>query len=196
LALLDLKKRQSRREKRGLLIPNERRATTSGVFSGPNLMITAIYPGTFDPITNGHIDVVRRATKLFGRVVVAIAATPMKQTLFNLPERIELAQQVLSDYPSVEVCGFGNLMVEFAKSRNAQVIIRGLRAVSDFEYEVQLAGMNRNIQPDIETVYLSPDLEFTFLSSTLVKDIARHGGDVSPYTHPVVHKALHQKFKI
>lgn len=158
-------------------------------------MITAIYPGTFDPITNGHIDVVRRATKLFSRVIVAVASTPTKQTLFNLPERIELAQKVLSEYPVVEVCGFGNLMVDFAKSRDAQVIIRGLRAVSDFEYEVQLAGMNRSMQPGIETVYLSPDLEFTFLSSTLVKDIARHGGDVSRYTPVLVSEALKRKFK-
>ncbi|MBN1378158.1 MAG: pantetheine-phosphate adenylyltransferase [Gammaproteobacteria bacterium] len=158
-------------------------------------MITAIYPGTFDPITNGHTDVVRRAAKLFSRVIVAVASTPMKQTLFNLPERIELVQQVLADFPSVEVVGFGNLMVDFAKSRDAQVIIRGLRAVSDFEYEVQLAGMNRSMQADIETVYLSPDLAYTFLSSTLLKDIAQHGGDVSPYTHPIVHAALDRKFK-
>lgn len=159
------------------------------------MTITAVYPGTFDPITNGHVDVVRRATKLFDRIIVAVASTPVKQTLFNLDERVELVRHALSDYPSVEVYSFGNLMVEFARSRNAQVIIRGLRAVSDFEYEVQLAGLNRSMQPDIETVYLSPDIGYTFLSSTLVKDIARHGGDVSPYTHPVVYAALNKKFE-
>ena len=158
------------------------------------MTITAIYPGTFDPITNGHIDVVRRAARLFSRVIVAIASTPAKQTLFSLPERVELVQQVLADFPSVEVVGFGNLMVEFAETSGAQVIIRGLRAVSDFEYEVALAGMNRSMRPEIETVFLSPDVEFTFLSSTLIKDIARHGGNVAPYTHPVVCEALNKKF--
>lgn len=160
------------------------------------MTINAIYPGSFDPITNGHTDVVRRAGKLFDHVMVAIASTPVKQMLFNLPERVELVRQVLADYANVEVLGFENLMVDFARAKGAQVIIRGLRAVSDFEYEVQLAGMNRSMQPDIETVYLSPDVKYTFLSSTLVKDIARHGGDISAYVHPVVHAALNSKFKI
>ncbi len=159
------------------------------------MTIRAIYPGTFDPITDGHIDVVRRAANLFDHVIVAIASTPVKQTLFSVSERIELVQRALSDISSIEVSGFDNLMVDFASSKKAQVIIRGLRAVSDFEYEVQLAGMNRSMQPQIETVYLSPDVKYTFLSSTLIKDIARHGGDVSSYVHPAVLAALENKFR-
>ncbi len=158
------------------------------------MSITAIYPGTFDPVTNGHVDLVRRATRLFDRVVVAVAASSAKQPLFSLDERIELAKTVLAEFKRVEVLGFRTLMVEFAAEVKADVIVRGLRAVSDFEYEVQLAGMNRSMQPEIETVYLSPDLEYTFLSSTLIKDIARHGGDVSKFTHPAVSRALQKKF--
>jgi pantetheine-phosphate adenylyltransferase len=158
------------------------------------MSITAIYPGTFDPVTNGHVDLVRRATRLFDRVVVGVAASTGKQPLFTLNERIELAQTVLAEFKRVEVLGFKTLMVEFAAEVKADVIIRGLRAVSDFEYEVQLAGMNRSMQPKIETVYLSPDLEYTFLSSTLIKDIARHGGDVSKFTHVAVSRALQKKF--
>ena len=156
---------------------------------------TAIYPGTFDPITNGHIDLVRRATNIFGHIYVAVADSGSKDPLFTLKERIELASHVLAEFSQVEVLGSKTLMVEFAKSLNASVIIRGLRAVSDFEYEVQLAGMNRDMQPDIETVFLSPDLQYTFLSSSLIKDIARHDGDVSDYVHPVVHAALKKKLK-
>ena len=158
------------------------------------MSITAIYPGTFDPVTNGHVDLVRRATRLFDRVVVAVAASSSKQPLFTLDERIELAQTVLAEFKRVEVLGFKTLMVEFAAEVKADVIVRGLRAVSDFEYEVQLAGMNRSMQPKIETVYLSPDLEYTFLSSTLIKDIARHGGDVSKFTHAAISRALREKF--
>lgn len=157
--------------------------------------ITAIYPGTFDPITNGHIDVVRRATRLFDRLLVAVAASSAKQPLFSLEERVALTSDVLKGFPGVEVKGFKTMMVEFAREVGAQVIVRGLRAVSDFEYEVQLAGMNRSMQPEIETVYLSPDVQFTFLSSTLIKDIARHGGDVARFTHPLVTAALQEKFK-
>jgi pantetheine-phosphate adenylyltransferase len=157
--------------------------------------ITAIYPGTFDPITNGHIDVVRRAVRLFDRVLVAVAASSAKRPLFTLEERVALTSDVLKGYPRVEVQGFKTMMVEFAREAGAQVIVRGLRAVSDFEYEVQLAGMNRSMQPEIETVYLSPDVQFTFLSSTLIKDIARHGGDVARFTHPLVTAALQEKFK-
>jgi pantetheine-phosphate adenylyltransferase len=154
------------------------------------MAITAIYPGTFDPVTNGHVDLVRRATRLFDRVVVAVAASTVKQPLFTLDERVELAKTVLAQFERVEVRGFKALMVDFAAEVKADVIVRGLRAASDFEYEVQLAGMNRSMQPEIETVYLSPDLEYTFLSSTLIKDIARHGGDVSRFTHPAVNGAL------
>ncbi|HEY3487354.1 MAG TPA: pantetheine-phosphate adenylyltransferase [Gammaproteobacteria bacterium] len=158
------------------------------------MSLTALYPGTFDPITNGHVDLVRRAAKLFDRVVVAVAASSSKQPLFTLNERIELAKTVLAEFRHVEVLGFKTLMVDFAAEIKANVIIRGLRAVSDFEYEVQLAGMNRSMQPQIETVYLSPDVEFTFLSSTLIKDIARHGGDVAKFTHNAVSRALQKKF--
>lgn len=157
------------------------------------MSVTAIYPGSFDPITNGHHDLVRRAAKLFDHVIVAVAASSAKHPLFSLEERIALAREVLSEFPSVEVEGFKNLMVEYARSRGADVIIRGLRAVSDFEYEVQLAGMNRSMEPGIETVYLSPDVKYTFLSSTLIKDIARHGGDISRFTHPVVAGAMRAK---
>jgi pantetheine-phosphate adenylyltransferase len=156
--------------------------------------ITAIYPGTFDPVTNGHVDLVRRATRLFDRVVVGVAASAGKQPLFTLDERIELTRAVLAEFKRVEVQGFKTLMVDFAVEVGADVIVRGLRAVSDFEYEVQLAGMNRSMQPKIETVYLSPDIEYTFLSSTLIKDIARHGGDVSKFTHAAVNRALQKKF--
>ena len=152
--------------------------------------ITAVYPGTFDPITNGHADLARRASRLFDRVIVAIAASSAKGPLFSLEERIELAREVLKDIDNVEVQGFKTLMIDFADSLGAEVIIRGLRAVSDFEYEVQLAGMNRSMRPEIETVYLSPDVEYTFLSSSLVKDIARHGGDVSRFTHATVNQAI------
>lgn len=158
------------------------------------MTVTAIYPGTFDPVTNGHFDLVRRATRLFDRVVVAVAASAGKQPLFTLDERIELAKTVLAEFKRVEVQGFKTLMVDFAVEVGAEVIVRGLRAVSDFEYEVQLAGMNRSMQPKIETVYLSPDIEYTFLSSTLIKDIARHSGDVSKFTHPAVSRALQKKF--
>ena len=158
-----------------------------------NMQTTAIYPGTFDPITNGHIDLVRRACGLFGHVYVAVAASGSKNPWFSLEERIELARQVLVDMPQVEVRGFSNLMVDFAKSLQASVIIRGLRAASDFEYEVQMAGMNRSLQADIETVFLTPDVQYTFLSSSLIKDIARHHGDVAKYVHPIVHQALQRK---
>lgn len=159
------------------------------------MKITAIYPGTFDPITNGHIDVVRRAIRLFDRLVVGVAASSAKHPLFTLEERVALTSEVLSGFSRVEVKGFKTMMVEFAHEVGAQVIVRGLRAVSDFEYEVQLAGMNRSMQPEIETVYLSPDVQFTFLSSTLIKDIARHGGDVAKFTHPLATAALQAKFK-
>ena len=159
------------------------------------MTITAIYPGTFDPITNGHIDLVRRATMLFDQVVVAVAANSVKQPLFDLEQRVALAHEVLAEFSQVKVEGFRTLMVDFASQIGAKVIVRGLRAVSDFEYEVQLAGMNRSMQPTIETVYLSPDVRYTFLSSTLIKDIARHGGDVSAFTHPLVTRALIDKFK-
>lgn len=144
-------------------------------------MVNAVYPGTFDPITNGHIDMVVRATKMFEKVIVAVADSTGKQPLFNLQERVELASQVFSDLPGVEVIGFDSLLVDFAKKHHASVILRGLRAVSDYEYEFQLAGMNRNLAPDIETIFLTSDEHYAFLSSSLVKEVARLGGDVTKF---------------
>ena len=154
---------------------------------------TAIYPGTFDPITNGHLDLIQRASKLFDKVIVAIAANSGKQPAFSLPERIDLANTVLADIKGVEVVGFDILLVEFAKQSNAQVIIRGLRAVSDFEYEFQLTGMNRKMAPDIETLFLTPAEQYTYISSSLVKEVAKLNGDVSGFVPEAVFDALKHK---
>ncbi len=153
----------------------------------------ALYPGTFDPITNGHIDLVQRAAKLFDKVIVAIASNHKKQPRFSLEKRIELAQQVLTDCPNVSVKGFDILLVDFAKQEQANILIRGLRAVSDFEYEFQLASMNRNLAPDIESVFLMPADEYSFISSSLVKEVAALGGDISSFVHPLVNTALKQR---
>jgi len=150
----------------------------------------ALYPGTFDPITNGHIDLVERAAKLFDKVVVAIASNSKKKPLFSLQKRIQLAQQVLLDCPNVSVQGFDVLLVDFARQQRANILIRGLRAVSDFEYEFQLASMNRNLAPEIESVFLMPADEYSFISSSLVKEVASLGGDVSSFVHPLVDRAL------
>jgi len=155
----------------------------------------AMYPGTFDPITNGHHDLVRRASRLFDKVVIAIAASPGKTPMFSLLARIELASQVLQDVPNVEVTGYEGLTVDFAKKNDLQVIIRGLRAVSDFEYEFQLATMNRHLEEDVETVFLTPMEQFTYISSSLVREIATFGGDISTFVHPVVEVALANKCK-
>ncbi|NOQ81521.1 MAG: pantetheine-phosphate adenylyltransferase [Methylophaga sp.] len=154
---------------------------------------TAIYPGTFDPITNGHIDLVNRASKLFDRVIVAVAINPGKEPTFSLQERVELAEQTLLELDNVEVCGFEGLLVDVAKQKGANVILRGLRAVSDFEHEFQLAGMNRKMQPDIETLFLTPAEQFTYISSSLVREIAVLGGDVSDFVAPCVDAALKAK---
>ena len=156
---------------------------------------TAIYPGTFDPITNGHLDLIQRASKLFDKVIVAIAANSGKQPAFSLQERIDLANTVLIDIDGVEVVGFDILLVEFAKQQNAQVILRGLRAVSDFEYEFQLTGMNRKMAPEIETLFLTPAEQYTYISSSLVKEVARLNGDVSEFVPEAVFKALKHKLK-
>jgi len=150
----------------------------------------ALYPGTFDPITNGHIDLIKRATKLFDSVVVAIAASSKKNPKFSLEERVELAEKVLTDCPNVTVKSFDILLIDFARQQDATVLIRGLRAVSDFEYEFQLASMNRNLAPDLESVFLMPADEYSFISSSLVKEVAALGGDVSKFVHPIVFKAL------
>jgi len=153
-----------------------------------------VYPGTFDPITNGHRDLVRRAASLFDRVVVAVAVDTSKAPVFGVEHRIALAQQVLRDLPGVEVVRFSGLLVAFAREHGTPVIIRGLRAVSDFEYEFQLAGMNRRMAPDIETLFLTPAEQYTYLSSSLVREIARLGGDVSTFVAPIVQAALKKRF--
>lgn len=150
----------------------------------------ALYPGTFDPITNGHADLVRRAVSLFEGVIVAVAADTTKQTLFGHAQRLELARTVFQDEPRVEVVGFSGLTIHYARERKAGAILRGLRAVSDFEFEFQLAIMNRRLEPRIETIFLTPGESTTFISSTLVREIARLGGDVDEFVHPVVSAAL------
>jgi pantetheine-phosphate adenylyltransferase len=150
----------------------------------------AMYPGTFDPITNGHHDLVRRAASIFDRVFVAIAANPNKAAMFSLETRVDLARRVLHDIPNVEVVGYSELTVEFARKHNVSVVIRGLRAVSDFEFEFQLANMNRHLAREIETVFLTPQEQFTFISSTLVREIAVLGGDVAEFVHPIVEAEL------
>lgn len=155
----------------------------------------AVYPGTFDPITNGHTDLVARAARVFPKVVVAIAESPHKQPLFTLEERIALSRKQLSRLGNVEVIGFSNLLVEFVQQIGATVIIRGLRAVSDFEYEFQLASMNRHLAPKVETLFLTPDEDFSFISSSLVKEIARLGGDISEFVAEEVQLAMRRRFR-
>lgn len=152
----------------------------------------AIYPGTFDPLTNGHTDLIARAARMFTKVVVAIAESPHKEPAFDLKTRIELARLVLGEAEpdNVEVVGFDNLLADFVRERNAGVILRGLRAVSDFEYEFQLASMNRHLVEEVETVFLTPAEQYSFISSSLVKEIARLGGDVGRFVHPRVGTAL------
>ena len=158
------------------------------------MSVIAVYPGTFDPITNGHTDLVSRAAKVFPKVIVAIAESPHKKPLFDLQERIELARNEMSALGNVEVVGFNSLLAEFVQQIGASVIIRGLRAVSDFEYEFQLASMNRHLAPDVETLFLTPDEDFSFLSSTLVKEIARLDGDVSEFVCADVQRAMARRF--
>lgn len=155
---------------------------------------TVVYPGTFDPITNGHTDLVSRAASVFDHVVVGIAESPHKKPLFALEERIALAKTELDRLGNVDVVGFDSLLIDFVREVGATVIVRGLRAVSDFEYEFQLASMNRNLDPDIETMFLTPDEQFAFISSTLVKEIARLGGNVSEFVSQDVREALARRF--
>ena len=154
----------------------------------------AIYPGTFDPITKGHSDLVERSSRLFDKVIVAVAAKPGKQPVFSLEERLDLAQTVLGEYSNVEVCGFDGLLVDFAHKKKANIIIRGLRAVSDFEYEFQLANMNRAMYPEFESVFLTPSEHLSYISSSLVREIAALGGDISPFVPEPVNKALQERF--
>ena len=159
------------------------------------MRIVALYPGTFDPITNGHTDLVRRAARLFDRVVIAVAANPTKQPLFSLEERVALARAALADAPRTEVIGFSSLLVDCVREHGGQVILRGLRAVSDFEYEFQLAGMNRRLAPEIETVFMTPSDREAYISASLVKEIAKLGGDVGEFVHPEVKAALAGRFR-
>ena len=153
----------------------------------------AVYPGTFDPITNGHADLVKRAIKIFDKVLLAVAEKPPKKTLFSINERVKFVESVFAGNEKVEVFSFHNLLVNFAREHSATVILRGLRAVSDFEYEVQLANMNRLMEPNIESVFMSPGEEFGFLSSSIVKDIAVHGGDLKKFVISDVEDALRKK---
>ncbi|NOU21055.1 MAG: pantetheine-phosphate adenylyltransferase [Methyloglobulus sp.] len=158
------------------------------------MQITAIYPGTFDPITNGHLDLVARASRLFHKVIIAIAVNAGKAPLFSLEERVNLANEATSIHANVEVIGFDNLLVNCARQHRATVILRGLRAVSDFEYEFQMAGMNRNLAPELETLFLTPPEQYTFISSSVIKAIAQLNGDISSFVPNCVYKQLVKKF--
>lgn len=158
------------------------------------MQIIAIYPGTFDPITNGHLDLVARASRLFHKVKVAVAANAVKTPLFSLEERIDLVKAASSKHANVEVIGFDNLLVDCARQYGATVILRGLRAVSDFEYEFQMAGMNRNLAPELETLFLTPPEQYTFISSSMIKAIAQLNGDISTFVPEIVYQQLIKKF--
>lgn len=154
----------------------------------------ALYPGTFDPITHGHTDLVSRAARVFDHVIVAIAESPHKKPFFSLERRIELAASQLGEMDNIEIVGFSNLLVDFVQEKGASVIVRGLRAVSDFEYEFQLASMNRNLCEEVETMFLTPDERYGFISSKLVREVARLGGDVSKFVGPEIARALQEQF--
>ncbi|MEY3016544.1 MAG: pantetheine-phosphate adenylyltransferase [Burkholderiaceae bacterium] len=158
-------------------------------------MTIAVYPGTFDPLTRGHEDLVRRAAKLFDKLVVGVADSRSKKPFFSLVERVEIAKEILSHYPNVEVKGFQGLLKDFVREQDARVIIRGLRAVSDFEYEFQMAGMNRYLMPDVETMFLTPSDQYQFISGSIVREIATLGGDVSKFVFPSVEEWLLRKLK-
>jgi len=159
------------------------------------MSLIAVYPGTFDPITNGHSDLVNRGVKIFDKVIIAVAQNPSKNTLFNVKERIEFIQEIFDANSQVEIYSLDKLLVDFANDHNATVILRGLRAVSDFEYEVQLASMNRSMEPNIESVFMSPAEEYGFLSSSIIKEIAKHGGDLSKFIDKAVLVALQKKLR-
>lgn len=157
--------------------------------------ITAIYPGTFDPVTNGHIDIIARAAKLYHKVIVAVAVNSNKAPLFSIDLRVELLQQVTTEFANVSIIGFDNLLVDCARQQGANVILRGLRAISDFEYEFKLAGMNRRLSPELETMFLTPAEQYEFISSSMIKEIARLGGNVSEFVPDIVLYQLTEKFK-
>ena len=154
----------------------------------------AIYPGTFDPMTKGHVDLIERACKLFDEIVIAIAASEAKNPLFTLDERIQIAEKIFESNNKVKVVGFSGLLVDLAKDNNAKILIRGLRVVADFEYEFQLANMNRAMMPELESVFLTPKEQYSYISSSLVKEICKMGGDVSEFVHPISLEALMSKF--
>lgn len=160
------------------------------------MSITAVYPGTFDPITCGHYDLIERAARFYDRLVIAVADNRNKSSLFTLEERVALATEVTANLPNVEVVGFSGLLVDFVKELDGHVLLRGLRAVSDFEYEFQLASMNRKLAPEVETMFMTPAEQYAFISSSLVREISALGGDVSEFVHPVVGKALKAKQKL
>lgn len=157
--------------------------------------LKVVYPGTFDPITMGHEDIVRRAASLFSEVIVAVASNPGKKPFFDLSERVEMASHVLKDCPNVKVIGFSGLLMQFVQDQGARVVIRGLRAASDFEYEFQLAGMNRKLYPQVESVFLTPSEQFMFISSTLVREVAMLGGDVTQFVSPYIQTGINTKLK-
>ena len=159
------------------------------------MSLIAVYPGTFDPITNGHTDLVNRGVKIFDKVIIAVAQNPSKNTLFTVKERIEFIQEIFDANSQVEIYSLDKLLVDFANDHNDTVILRGLRAVSDFEYEVQLASMNRSMEPNIESVFMSPAEEYGFLSSSIIKEIAKHGGDLSKFIDKAVLVALQKKLR-
>jgi pantetheine-phosphate adenylyltransferase len=155
----------------------------------------AVYPGTFDPITRGHEDLALRAASLFDHVVLAIADSPSKRPFFSLEERVHMAKDALAGHPNIEIMGFSGLLMDFLRSQGARIILRGLRAVSDFEYEFQMAGMNRKLYPDVETIFLTPGEQYMFISATMVREIAALGGDVSHFVNPVILSRLHRMQK-
>jgi pantetheine-phosphate adenylyltransferase len=156
-------------------------------------MLTAVYPGTFDPLTRGHEDLIQRAGRLFDRVIVAVAESRNKRPFFNMDERVDMTRAVLADMPHVRVEGFSGLLIDFVAAQGAIAVLRGLRAASDFEYEFQLAGMNRNLKPDIETLFLTPSEQYMFISASMIREIAQLGGDVAPFVHPLVARRLREK---
>src|SRR5512137_1711484 len=156
-------------------------------------MLKIVYPGTFDPFTRGHEDVARRAARLFDHVVVGVADSQSKRPFFDTAERVAMAREVLAPLPNVDVVPFSTLLMDFVLAQGARVILRGLRAVSDFEYEFQMAGMNRNLYPEVETLFITPSEQYMFVSATIVREIARFGGDVSEFVHPIVMSALERK---
>lgn len=157
--------------------------------------IVAIYPGTFDPVTDGHLDIITRASRIFEKTIVAVAANTDKNPLFTVEERVSLLIAVTGKFDNVEVLGFDNLLVDFARQQSANVVLRGLRAVSDFEYEFQLAGMNRHLSPDLETMFLTPAEQYEFISSSMIREIAKLKGDVSGFVPAIVQQQLIEKFK-